>query len=370
MEFSGANFANGAFSPEPLANKYQNYVDEAIYFTDDEEVVHTFMTMFDNLWVDTVNFKNLANVGPDLLRSYPIYPISPDLNFPPYNDYQDRLVARLKQEPDRIDAVMFRITSGQVPDELIKRVQAGVQVRLITDQAQYRNKAFFWHSYNVDRMYMAGVEVKWKDTATGQDMHQKSIVLHGIQTTAPNDGMAVFGSSNWTAASSDSQHEHNYFTTKPWFIQWFIDQFERKWNNRKAPVDGGGAVTPPLYLPFAPKYPEAPVYVAPADQALGQGSSVTLRWEGGYWAHKYDVELRHHQYRSLRQTASSRIRAGCSHGWRQRNQRVVHRYGTPTRRHLLLAHSRQDDGEHGGARDRSTALPPRAELPFRRRPRR
>ena len=34
--------------------------------------------------------------------------------------------------------------------------------------------------------------------------------------------MTVFGSSNWTASSSDSQREHNYFTLKPWFVQWFI----------------------------------------------------------------------------------------------------------------------------------------------------
>ena len=69
---------------------------------------------------------------------------------------------------------MFRITSGKIPDELIKREQAGVPVRLITDQNQYRNTTYFWDAYNVDRMYMAGVEVKWKDDASGQDMHQKS----------------------------------------------------------------------------------------------------------------------------------------------------------------------------------------------------
>ena len=113
---------------------------------------------------------------------------------------------------------MFRITSAKIPDQLIKLVQAQVPVRLITDQNQYRNTTYFWHSYNLDRMYMAGVDIKWKDDATGQDMHQKSIVLHGIQTGAAT-GLAVFGSSNWTASSSDTQREHNYFTTKTWFVE-------------------------------------------------------------------------------------------------------------------------------------------------------
>jgi HKD family nuclease len=289
VHFTGANFANGAYSPEPATNKYLNYVDEAIYFTDDQQIVQSFMTKYDDIWMDTVNFKNLANLtDADLVRSHPIYPISPDLNFPPDQDYQDRVVARLKLEPTRVDAVMFRITSGKIPDQLIKLVQAQVPVRLITDQNQYRNTTYFWHSYNLDRMYMAGVDIKWKDDATGQDMHQKSIVLHGIQTGAAT-GLAVFGSSNWTASSSDTQREHNYFTTKAWFVDWLKKQFERKWNNKKAPIDGGGDVTPPMYLDFVPGYPDAPVYVAPTNQALGVGSSVTLRWEGGWWAHRYDI---------------------------------------------------------------------------------
>jgi len=276
MHLSAANFANGSYSP---VIPYTNYVDEAVYFTADSAIVTSFMRKFDDLWTDTVHFQNLANIAGPLARSYATFPISPDLNFPPDQDYQDRLIAQLKLETSQIDAAMFRITSGKVPDELIRRVQAGVPVRLITDKSQYRNTAYFWHAYNVDRMYMAGIPVKWKDNATGQDMHQKSIVLYGRDLT-------VFGSSNWTASSSDTQREHNYFTTKPGFMQWFIQQFERKWNNLR--IDGT-AISPPMFLDFVPGFPEPPVLMSPANGALGIGSSVTLRWEGGYWAHKYDV---------------------------------------------------------------------------------
>ena len=158
-------------------------------------------------------------------------------------------MSQLKLETSGVDAVMFRITSGKIPDELIKRVAAGVPVRLITDQAQYRNETYFWDSSNVDRMYMAGVDVKWKDKTSGQDMHQKSLVLYGRQLT-------IFGSSNWTASSSDSQREHNYFTQKPWFMQWFVDQFNRKWNNEK--IDGS-AITPPMFQDFVPGFPKHPL---------------------------------------------------------------------------------------------------------------
>ena len=108
-------------------------------------------------------------------------------------------------------------------------------MRLITDRNQYRNPTYFWDSYNVDRMHAAGIAIKWKDNTYGQDMHQKSVVLYGRD-------LAVFGSSNWTSSSSDTQREHNYFTTKPWFVDWLKAQFERKWTNTQDPSTGGGPI--------------------------------------------------------------------------------------------------------------------------------
>src|SRR6185503_5944649 len=92
-------------------------------------------------------------------------------------------------------------------------------------------------------------------------------------------GMTIFGSSNWTGPSSNSQQEHNYFTTKPYFFTWFTDQFERKWNSTTE------------NQPFVPLGPEEPVYSAPANGAAAQPTTLTLRWEGGRWAHKYDIYL-------------------------------------------------------------------------------
>jgi phosphatidylserine/phosphatidylglycerophosphate/cardiolipin synthase-like enzyme len=282
VHFSAANFANGSYSPSEAGGEYLRYVDEGIYFTTDPLVVHTFMKKYDDIWTSTTHYATLANISGPLTRNYPTYSgdqLDPELNFPPDEDYQDRLIAQMRNETQQIDVAMFRITSGKVPDEMIRRVQAGVPVRLITDRRQYRNTTYFWHSYNVDRMYMTGIPIKWKDSGTDQDMHQKSVVLHGVD-------MAIFGSSNWTASSSDTQREHNYFTRKTWFVDWFTEQFLRKWDNTR--VDGT-AVTPAQYINYTPGWPETPVNVSPANVALGVASSVTLRWEGGWWAHKYDI---------------------------------------------------------------------------------
>lgn len=278
VQFSAANYAESSLSPQI---PYTSYVDEAIFFTDDPSIVSSFMTKFDDLWTDTTHYNNVANVT-TLSRNYPTSPLDAELNFPPDRSYMDRVNQLVRQETVGIDVAMFRITSSLIPDELILKAQQGVPVRLITDKAQYRNTAYFWHSYNVEKMYMAGIPVKWKITDSGQDMHQKSILFKGL-------GRSVFGSSNWTASSSNSQREHNYFASKASIFQWFVDQFERKWNNLKAPVDGGGPVTPAQFVDFEPGFPEVPVYASPGNGALGQGASVTVRWEGGWWAHTYDI---------------------------------------------------------------------------------
>jgi phosphatidylserine/phosphatidylglycerophosphate/cardiolipin synthase-like enzyme len=277
MHFSAGNFANGSYSP---ITPYTSYVDEAVYFTDDPAVVDSFMTKYDDLWTNTYHYANLANVS-TLVRNYPTYPIDAALNFPPDEDYQDRLVAAMRTETAGIDVVMFRITSGKVPDEMIRRAQAGVPTRLVTDRHQYRSTSYFWHAYNVDRMFVAGIPIKWKLEPTIQDVHQKSVVLYGR-------AMVVFGSSNWTSSSSDTQREHNYFTSKTWFVEWFAAQFLRKWDNRK--IDGS-AITPVMFETFTPGWPDAPIYSAPTNGSANIEESITLRWEGGWWAHKYDVHF-------------------------------------------------------------------------------
>jgi phosphatidylserine/phosphatidylglycerophosphate/cardiolipin synthase-like enzyme len=275
--FGAANFAFGSFQPSGTA--YHDYVDEAIYTTGDPAIVQSFMTKFDSVWTDTTNNANLANISGPLTRTYPTFPISSELNFPPDSNYQNRLNTALQSETEGVDAIMFRITSGVIPDRLIALHQAGVPVRLISDLGQYRNPTYFWHSYNIDRMYAAGISIKLRNNPGDEAMHQKSAILHGR-------GMTVYGSSNWTASSSDSQREHNYFTTKPFFLQWFTDQFERKWNNQTA---AGAPLSPLEYVDFVPGFPETPAIISPVNDALGVGSSVTLRWEGGYWAHRYDI---------------------------------------------------------------------------------
>jgi hypothetical protein len=195
------------------------------------------------------------------------------MNFVPWDNYRTRAVNAYNAETQRIDAIMYRITDRAHSDALIKAVQRGVTVRLITEQNEYRDKNRLWDAWNVDRMYMAGVQVRLRGH-TGLS-HEKLVVLLG-------QAMTFFGSSNWTSASATGQHEHNIFTTDATTFAWTHDHFNRKWYNLGPS---------PESKPFTPLPPDIPTLKAPANGATGVSSSITLKWYAGPWAHKYDVYL-------------------------------------------------------------------------------
>ncbi|MCU1382459.1 MAG: hypothetical protein JWL71_1156 [Acidobacteria bacterium] len=269
VEFGSANYSANAFVP---VSAYTNYVSETIYYCDDPVIVNSFKTKFDNLWTDTANYAPYANVAARQ-RVYPTYTISPDLNFPPGQDYAARAVKLYNAEKVKLDADMYRVTDARHTDALIAAAGRGVPVRYMGETREYRDPTRLWVAWNMDRLFAAGIPMRVR--ASDGENHEKMILLYG-------QGLTIFGSSNWTSPSANSQQEHNYFTNKAWIFQFFQDQFERKWNNSN-PV--GAAETEP----FVPLPPDKAAYVSPANGATGQPTTMKLTWYGGPWAHVYDV---------------------------------------------------------------------------------
>jgi phosphatidylserine/phosphatidylglycerophosphate/cardiolipin synthase-like enzyme len=270
VEFGSANYSPDAFAP---VSAFTNYVAETVFVTDDPDVVNSFKTKFDDSWTDTTSLANYANITGPLARNYPTYAIDTELNFPPAQDYGGRAVARYNAETLKLDAIMFRITDARHTNALINARNRGVAVRLIVDTFEYRTPDYLWDAYNVDRMFAAGIPIRWQGHA-GEN-HEKLVLLYGQR-------MSIFGSSNWTSASATSQQEHNYFTTKPAVFQWFTTQFDRMWNNAN-PAAAEETV------PFVPKPPDAPKNKLPASGGTVSTSTATLTWYAGPWAHNYDI---------------------------------------------------------------------------------
>ena len=120
-----------------------------------------------------------------LVRHYDIFPKDPSLNFPPHENYRTRSLNAYKAEKRKIDAIMYRITDRQHTDTILATVARGIPVRLITEPVQYRLPSRMWHSWNVDRLYMGGVQIKHRAHA-GLN-HQKSVILYDQNGTIAGD---------------------------------------------------------------------------------------------------------------------------------------------------------------------------------------
>jgi len=225
VEFSGANFSPTAFVPQV---PYSDYEDETIYFSDDPQVVQSFMTEYDNHWVETQYYSNYANLLNPPARLYPIFPKDPALNFPQAEDFALRILKRYPKELQAIDVIMYRITDERHTNAIIAAMQRGIPVRVISDMKEYRLSNRQWVSYNLDRIWAAGIPLRVRGHL-GLN-HQKLVLFYNNQPSVGAPGpLSVFGSSNWTTPSGNLQQEHNYFTLKPWIFDYFEAQFMRKW---------------------------------------------------------------------------------------------------------------------------------------------
>ena len=275
-EFSGANYNPYEYVP---VTPWVNYEQESIYFTDDPSIVNSLKTRFDDVWTNGTEYHDYANVVLPRTRNYDVFPISPELNFPPEDSYLDRMLPLMDAEQAALHVIMFRLTDSRPVDALIRAHQRGVDARMIAESQEYRNPARLDDAYNLDRLYVAGVPIRVR--AHAGINHQKSAVF-GSQATA------WLGSSNWSSASDDNQLECNYFTTKPWFFAFFDDQFNRMWDNLHVLPDGTNAQET---KPFVPLAPDKPINQAPPKDATDVPTSTPLQWNAGSWGWVYDIYL-------------------------------------------------------------------------------
>ena len=270
VEFGSANFAPPAFVP---IAPYTNYVAETVFFDDDPVIVNSFKRKFDDLWTDTSHYGSYANVTARV-RAYALFDISPEMNFPPGQSYAGRVLALERAETSALDIDMYRISQQQHSDAIIAAHMRGVPIRYIGETREYRNAKGLWVAYNMDRLYHAGVPMRVR--ANAGENHEKVVLLHGQAVT-------VFGSSNFTRPSDNSQQEHNYFTHNNAIFLWFLDQFNRRWYNAAGYTET---------MPFVPSPPDTPKNLAVPNLAVGVPiSGQQLVWHGGPWTIYYDVCL-------------------------------------------------------------------------------
>ena len=231
------------------------------------------------MWTTTSGYANYKNVT-SRCAAYDAFPIDPELNFRRGAELRHACGLGLQQgeeghgqRMDRgIDVQMYRITDRRHSDAMIAAVQRGVR----SVSTPTRTSIAMSRDCGTPGTSTACGWTAFRSVSRDHDgiNHQKTILIY-------SDGLTIFGSSNWTSASAASQDEHNYFTKKSYFLDWFTAQFDRKWNNSTGITET---------KTFVPLPPDKPAYQSPANLSNGVATNgQKLVWYGGPWAHIYDV---------------------------------------------------------------------------------
>ena len=264
VEFGAAQLTQKYLVP---VQPFVNFTQDPIVFSNTTAIVQSFERKFDDTWTDVVNFANYGNAA-TVAPAYGAFAIDPSLNFVPAENFATRAKPLYDAETTAIDAIIYKVTDPVHPDAMIRAVKRGVPVRIITEPNRYRNPDNTWQAYYLDRMWVAGVQIRNRKHLGF--LHQKTALLYSQRRT-------LFGSSNWTTASSRTQYEHNYFATDATFFNWFRQIFARKWASTTETTA------------FVPLPPDKPVNSSPANGTKKSTTGVRLSWKPGPWAHSADV---------------------------------------------------------------------------------
>jgi hypothetical protein len=280
VEFGSANWT--AFELRPASST--NYKDETAMFTDDPGVVAAMKSRFDQFWADTTYFRDWpsaykAETGQDWTTPMTIdrTRLEPDVTGPSTMIWEqgsvlnNRMASEIAAESIGVDMVVYRLSVPNITDALVKRLNAGVPVRVMVEPTQYRQIS--WPEYwltgaRIDQLWVAGGQIK-------ERVHQGLTHMKVLITS----NYAMHGSSNFT---KNWQRDHNYFiprSTKPVLYNTLRDEFDYIW---KDTVN---------YRTFYPKPPNAATLSSPADGATGVSLTPRLVWNRAPWAVAYDVYL-------------------------------------------------------------------------------
>jgi hypothetical protein len=306
--FVGQNvveFGSGNFAPTELAPfSTTNYCDDSELFTSDPEIVNAFKTKFDVMWNDTTVEPNSIIGGPPYLKNwddacateptgncsdyrtlYPNpkpmiintgrlegdHPSPADMYWGQGTAFNARLAQEINNEPTMVDLIVYRLEVDNITQALISKHNAGVNVRVIVDPAQYTNNTWpeYWLTHaNVDKLFAAGVPILQR-THAGVT-HMKTLITSDYATNASSNFAP-----NW-------QRDHDYFVsaaTKPTIYQAFVNQFESMWANTRD------------FAPFTPTRPAAATLSTPASGATNVPTSVTFTWNRASYTTSYDIYL-------------------------------------------------------------------------------
>ena len=273
IQFGAPNLSQPEWMPTTAYTNYRNENNEYHYRT---SLVDSLITIYENFWTSNTYLRDYANMTTARrTRLNPIYPKDPRWSIQPMDAFSTRLITLIDRETRGIDVNVLRFESNSLANALIQRHRAGVRVRVNTDTAEYRAPSRPMVSFILDKLYAAGVPLKWR--AHAGNNHEKVGVFHGQR-------VVVRGSSNWSPGSdrNNTNIEINFFSNPATHPEdredydYYNDKFVRRWSRSTESKT------------FAPLSPGSSSYLSPANASTVYDTTPTLRFKV-QWAHYVDV---------------------------------------------------------------------------------
>jgi PLD-like domain len=281
IQFGAANLSQQEWMPSVPFRNYRNENNEV---HPPSSLVDSLITIYENFWTSNTYLRDYANMtDARRARLHPVYPRDPRWSIQPMDEFSTRMNRLIDREDVGVDVNVLRFESESMADALIRRHQAGVPVRVNTETSEYRAISRPLVSYILDKLYAAGVPLKWR--AHSGNNHEKVAIFHGQQ-------VVVRGSSNWAPGSDrgGTNLEINFFSnpaTNPEDLDAYnfhAPKFERRWSNLQ--YDASGQVIESK--PFVPLGPGSSTYVSPANASTVATTTPRLTFQVK-WAHYVDV---------------------------------------------------------------------------------
>lgn len=156
--------------------------------------------------------KLVAQVEEDLYRPKPRYM---DAFFFPNKANISRIVKYISMAKKTLHLCVFNITNDDLAKAVIERHNAGVEVKVISDDECATNKGS-----DIQKLADAGIEVR-TDSAPEYHMHDKFMVVDGI--------FVLTGSFNWTFQACSSNQENVCIIDHPYYCEKYSTEHKKLW---------------------------------------------------------------------------------------------------------------------------------------------
>jgi len=159
------------------------------------------------------NLRSLVGeVGGDLLRPKPRYM---DAFFFPNKQNVKRISQYIAKAKKNLIICIFTLTNDDLCKSVLERWNAGVNVRIISD-----DECSVAKGSDIKKLADLGIPVRTDDAPT-YHMHDKFMVV--------DDKFVMTGSFNWTYSAGSHNQENLAIMDHPYYIEKYTKEFEKLW---------------------------------------------------------------------------------------------------------------------------------------------